>query len=831
MTVTLPPRPRVRPSWVQIVSCAAFGPLLLALAALWFGGEIRRGAEIRLTVSRTLEAQRQLTELFSLMKDAETGQRGYLISGDRAFLLPYEQATARLDEQIARVERVERQGPVDSPEVADLARLNDLIHAKFIELQAVIDVRDRAGLVAAADRLKEGKGKRLMDAIRALIGNLQARDSLQLQAAQKADAQRISGNRRIIWSIIGAFAMAATILGFLIGRGMRQRYLLTLENEELSTRRQAIFDSVTDGIVLINPSGSIEKVNQHAELMFGYRADDLLRRDISTLVDIAPGEGSFLERVGLRDGKLDKPELIDLTGRTSAGEAVPLDVMLGTMPLPDGIHIVAALRDATARKDIDRLKDDFISTVSHELRTPLTSVVGSLGLLRSGAAGDLPPQAQRLAEIAETNTQRLIRLINDILDIDQIRKGRMAFDYAVIDLREVMGKTLETMQGLAERRPVTIDMDLPDSTVLACADVDRLVQVAGNLLSNAIKFSPEGSTVRFELIPGRDDHLIQVTDNGPGVDLEFAKRMFNRFAQGSRPDQQMIAGTGLGLAISREIVRNHGGEISFENRPEGGARFAFSIPRDSAQVVEGARSTRLLICEDDSDAGYTIQSILTAHGFASDLVTTVRDGIAHARSRPYNAVQLDLTLADSDGTDVIRALRADSGTRHLPIVIISGTAPNPTIDSDAYVGWLQKPFDPPRLIQLIQRAIRHAGKRKAVILHIDDDSDTRELFAAALAGRGLLLGATSLASARTILAARRPDAIVLDLGLPDGSGQDLLVEIKASDAPLPVIIYSAQEVDAQAKALADAVVIKSRRALPKLAASVLEAVDHHGGPQ
>jgi PAS domain S-box-containing protein len=828
MMLLKPSRPRVRPSWYQIGFFALFGPVVLAGAALWLGTEMKRGVVLRQQISTSLETQRQLAELFSLLKDAETGQRGYLISGDRTFLEPYEKATARLDRQVARVDQLT---PDVGPDARDLEHLKSLIRDKFAEMDAVIRVRESAGLLPAAERLKLGRGKQLMDQIRIVITGIERRDDRQLQAVQQAEAQRVKKTRRALWTIITAFAIVAGVLGFLIGRGMRLRNLLALENEGLSARRKVVFDSVSDAIVIINPSGTIEKVNQSAERMFGWRDEHLWNRDISTLADIAPGEGSFLERLGMREGRLDRAELIDITARNSNGEAVPVDIVLGTMPLSDGIHIVAAMRDATARKEVDRLKDDFISTVSHELRTPLTSVVGSLGLLRSGAAGNLPPQAQRLAEIAETNSQRLIRLINDILDIDQIQKGRMAFDYAVIDLRDVMSKTLEAMQGLADRRPVSIDMRMPDDPVVACADADRLVQVAGNLLSNAIKFSPEDSTITFELFPGREDHLIQITDQGPGVDPDFANQIFNRFAQGGRPDRQMIAGTGLGLAISREIVRNHGGDISFENRSEGGARFAFSIPRDSAQVVEGARSVRLLICEDDSDAGFTVQSILTAHGFASDLVTTVRDAIAHARNRPYNAVLLDLTLADANGTELIRALRADSGTKHLPIVIISGTAPNADIDSDAYVGWLQKPFDPPRLIQLIQRAILHAGQRKAVILHVDDDNDTRELFAAALAGRGLLLSATSLASARTILAARRPDAIVLDLGLPDGSGRDLLAEIKQGEHPLPVIVYSAQEIDGRTRSLADAVIVKSRRALPKLATNVLEVVEQHGGPQ
>lgn len=828
MTAVRRYRPRIRPSWMQVALLSALAPLLLAAMAIWFGGENRRGVAARQELQRSFEYQREVERLGSLLKDAETGQRGYLISGYHRFLQPYEEARASLHEQIVRVER---RTPTTGPDHIDLERLKRLIAAKFTEMQLLIALRDQAGAEAAADRLKEGEGKRLMDDIRVVIDRMDARGVTRLASAQKLDADRRSRNMDVIWWAIALIALSSGVAGILMGRSARQRHQLAVENDEQSARRRAVFDAVTDGLITVNPSGTIEKMNPAAETIFGYGAEDLLRRDISTIIDIAPGDGPFLERVGLRDGALLRTELLDLTGRTSTGDEVSLDVVLGTMPLPDGIHIVLALRDATGRKEIDRLKDDFISTVSHELRTPLTSVVGSLALLRSGAAGVLPAEAQRLAEIAETNSQRLIRLINDILDIDQIRKGRMAFDYAVIDLRDVMTKAVEAMQGLADRRSISIESHVPSAPVMACADADRLVQVAGNLLSNAIKFSPEGSTVRFELIEGLEDHVIQITDQGPGIDPEFAGSIFSRFAQSARPNKQMIAGTGLGLAISREIVRSHGGEISFENRQEGGARFAFSIPRDSAYAVQSDGSARLLICEDDHDAGRTIQSILTAHGYASDLVTTVRDAIAHARSQLYEVVLLDLTLADADGMDVMRALRSDHGVRTPSVIVISGLAPPPEGEDLAYAGWLQKPFDPPRLIQLIQRAIRRSDRRKAVILHVDDDDDTRELFSAALAGRGLLLGASSLAAARAILAERRPDAIVLDLGLPDGSGAALLAEAKKSDHPLPVVIYSAQEIDGPNRKLADAVLVKSRRALPKLASTILDIVDQHGGPQ
>ncbi|KQX20312.1 histidine kinase [Sphingomonas sp. Root50] len=829
MTIARVHQHRPRPSWFQIALIAAVGPVLLAVMAIWFGAESRRSEGARHALQESFAYQREIEHLFSLVKDAETGQRGYLVSGDRSFLEPYDHANARIAGQIRRLEAL-RPAYADDRE---FERLKRLIAAKFAEMRMVVEMRDRAGADAAAEGVKQGDGKRQMDAIRRIVGRMEHQAVREMTAFQHSRARRIARNQTIIWGAIAFTAAAACLFGFLIGRGRRLNNRLAFERTEAAARQRAIFDSATDAILLINPSGSIETINPAAERMFGYTAEQLIRRDISTLVDIAPGDGVFLERVGVRDGQLQRTELIDLNGRDAHGEPVPVDIVLGTLPLPDGIHIVAALRDATGRKEIDRLKDDFISTVSHELRTPLTSVVGSLSLLRSGAAGTLPPEAQRLAEIAETNSQRLIRLINDILDIDQIRKGRMAFEYAVIDLRDVMTKAVHAMQGLADRRSITIDTRTPPAPVMACADADRLVQVAGNLLSNAVKFSPEGSTVTFELIEGREDHVVQITDSGPGIPPEFAENIFHRFARGRQPSRQIIAGTGLGLAISREIVRSHGGEISFENRSEGGARFAFSVPRDTTQASEPVTigSARLLICEDDADAGRTIQSILTAHGYASDLVSTVREAIAHARSQRYAAILLDMTLADADGTDVIRAIVGDPSTGKPPIIVVSGIAPPAGTDHQPFASWLQKPFDPRRLIQLVQRAIRRQGQSKAVILHIDDDSDTRELFAAALAGRGLLLNASSLLSARSILSERRPDAIVLDLGLPDGSGLALLSEVKSWDKPLPVIVYSAQEMDEETRQLADAVLVKSRRALPKLASTVLDIVDRHGGPR
>src|SRR5262249_27997819 len=154
--------------------------------------------------------------------------------------------------------------------------------------------------------------------------------------------------------------------------------------------------------------------------MLGYGPAELVNRDASTLLDVMDGEGNFHARVGLINGRLEQSGWHDRTVRHRDGHLVPVDIGLGLMPLPGELHIVAAIRDISEGKAVERLKDEFVATVSHELRTPLTSVVGSLGLLRAGSVGELPDAAHRLVEIAENNSRRLIRLINDILDIEKI---------------------------------------------------------------------------------------------------------------------------------------------------------------------------------------------------------------------------------------------------------------------------------------------------------------------------------------------------------------------------------------------------------------------------
>jgi signal transduction histidine kinase len=242
--------------------------------------------------------------------------------------------------------------------------------------------------------------------------------------------------------------------------------------------------------------------------------------------------------------------------------------------------LLRALRYATERKRLERLKDEFVSTVSHELRTPLTSITGSLGLLMGKAAGILSAPATRLLEIAHNNSQRLVRLVNDILDMERLESGHAVFDFKRVDVRSLVEQMVESIRGYAEGHSVKVRIEAAAAVDDIRADTDRLAQVVTNLLSNAIKFSPPDAevVVAVEKEPEVDVVRITVRDHGPGISVDFKSRVFERFAQGDATNARRKGGTGLGLSIAKQIIDRHGGNIGFADAPGGGTTFHVELP-------------------------------------------------------------------------------------------------------------------------------------------------------------------------------------------------------------------------------------------------------------
>ncbi|HEX5753427.1 MAG TPA: ATP-binding protein [Archangium sp.] len=242
------------------------------------------------------------------------------------------------------------------------------------------------------------------------------------------------------------------------------------------------------------------------------------------------------------------------------------------------------------RRQMERMKSEFVSTVSHELRTPLTSIRGSLGLLEGGILGELPAQAQDMVRIARTNTERLIRLINDILDLEKMESGKLDFHLEPLELDALLAQAVEAHQGYARECGASVELvvEAPGARVLA--DGDRFLQVLANLLSNALKFSPRGERVTLRLERVGPRLRVSVEDRGPGIPEAFRGRIFEKFAQADGSDSRRKGGTGLGLSIARALAERMGGTLDFVTTKGAGTTFRVELPEWHAEASVSAPS-------------------------------------------------------------------------------------------------------------------------------------------------------------------------------------------------------------------------------------------------
>jgi PAS domain S-box-containing protein len=371
--------------------------------------------------------------------------------------------------------------------------------------------------------------------------------------------------------------------------------------------------------------------------------------------------------------------------------------------------------DVTELKRIDRMKSEFVSTVSHELRTPLTSIRGSLGLVWGGVAGELPERAKSLVGIAKTNCERLIRLINDILDSEKIESGKMTFELQAQELEPLMAQALADNQGFAEQHGVTLALKKAAGQVRVCVDSDRLTQVVTNLLSNAIKYSPPQGTVNVVMRKQASRVRVEITDNGTGIPEEFRSRIFQKFSQADSSDTRQKGGTGLGLSISKIIIERMDGSIGFTSEPGKGTTFFFELPewREAPPVTAPmglVARPRVLVCEDDPDVAKLIGMMLDKGGYDADMAHTAEQARDYLKMDSYAAMTVDIKLPYENGLSLIRELRANQRTAWLPVLVLSVTAAEARQHASnqalAISDWLDKPLDEKRLLASLKEAIK-----------------------------------------------------------------------------------------------------------------------------
>ena len=493
--------------------------------------------------------------------------------------------------------------------------------------------------------------------------------------------------------------------------------------------------------------------------------------------------------------------------------------------------------DITELKRIDQMKTEFISTVSHELRTPLTSIRGSLGLISGGVAGELPDAIKSLVQIAKNNCERLIRLINDILDSEKIESGKMQMNLQVLDIRKLVEQVMSQNHGFAVQHQVKLLLTARDSSFYASVDSDRLTQVLTNLLSNAVKFSPPGDVVEIVLSCRQDMLRIEVVDHGPGISEQFRTRIFQKFSQADSSDSRQKGGTGLGLNISRSIIEKMNGTIGFSTVPGAGSTFFIELLEwrfpDPALPPISARGTasrpRILICEDDRDVATLIGIMLSKAGFEIDTTYSAEEALARLEVNHYAAMTVDINLPGENGIAFISKLRSTPETSSIPIVVVSASARDGMLELDhrplSISDWLEKPINEKVLTMSVRRAAASLNTLKPRILHVEDDPDIQHIVSAIGKDIAVFQFALTLDEARARLREDKFDLVLLDLSLGKESGWDLIQDIDCLDPRPPVIIFSASDIDPHGPSNANAVLVKSQTSNAELLRTIQRVLD------
>ncbi|MCW3147666.1 PAS domain S-box protein [Stutzerimonas stutzeri] len=340
-----------------------------------------------------------------------------------------------------------------------------------------------------------------------------------------------------------------------------------------------LIDNVIDAIIIIDERGIIETFNHAAEQIFGYRGEEIIGHNLSQLMpepDRSAHDGYLAHYV--RSGHSRALEQNrELVAQRRNGETFTIELRVSQIMHHGERKFIGLVRDITERKRIERMKSELVSIVSHELRTPLTSIAGALGLITGGALGGAPAPMQQMLAIAHQNSLRLGRLIDDLLDMDKLVAGKMAFDMRIQHLRPLLEQAISSNQGYADQQQVRFVLQAAADPLVEVDD-SRLQQVLANLLVNAIKFSPVGGIVELASEQRGDWVRVSVRDQGPGVPEEFRSRIFEKFSQADSSDTRQKGGTGLGLAISKELTEHMRGRLGFDSVPGQGACFWFELP-------------------------------------------------------------------------------------------------------------------------------------------------------------------------------------------------------------------------------------------------------------
>ncbi|XYH93885.1 CHASE3 domain-containing protein [Sorangium sp. So ce1128] len=753
------------PRWAlsfRITAGFAFALLLFATAG--YGG-FRQHALARASGDwslHTLEVLDQTKLVLAHLLDAETGQRGYILTGDVRYLEPYNEAQKTGSAELARLRELTADNPVQQQR---LAALTPLVQAKLHELHESITIFEQEGHAAAVGFIVTDVGKQVMDRIRALLDAFQEEERTLLARRMASRAAQDDQVRLVIAlaTVLGVTVASLSLLR--LNDETRRGLAATRRADEYGARLDTTLRSIGDAVLTTDVEGRIAFINPVAEKLTGWPLAEAQGQSSEAVFRIVNEETratveSPIARVlreGITVGLANHSLLIAKDGRE-----LPIDD--SGAPIRDANHqmtgVVFVFRDVSDRKraeeqrarliraeaaqvesekmfdalrtaqaraeEANRSKDEFLAVLSHELRSPLNVMLGWVTLLKNGAvAGE---RAAHALEIIERNIHIQAQLVNDLLDVSRIISGKLMLESELVGLGAAVQHSVEAARSAAQAKGIELTFSIaPLSGMLTVpGDEKRLEQVFNNILTNAIKFTPRGGRVDVALAKQGEEGRVDVADTGRGIAPEFLPQVFDRFRQGDASSTRQHGGLGLGLSIVKTLVELHGGRVQAKSAGLGaGATFTVHLPlRGDPRVVppphracgeEGRQlqGVDVVLVDDEHDTREVLGFALEQHGMRVYTCSSVGEALRVLDEVAPDVIVSDIGMPGKNGYVLLKEVRLRHGARSAAIAV-TGFASKQDREQALMAGFddhIAKPVTPDVLVSTIRQAVLRKQNR------------------------------------------------------------------------------------------------------------------------
>jgi PAS domain S-box-containing protein len=671
--------------------------------------------------------------LLSLMRDAETGQRGFLLTGEDRYLEPYHEAQ---DELATTLLKLKSLGSLGAEEDRLFAAVRSAIAAKMAELAEAIALRRHEGPEAAKAEVLTDRGRQAMVDIRlaaAAIDGLEAKELIR-----RAEQTRVSYRSAIVARALATLLGLGLVLGAyrLSDRSATERASHAAMSHEQAERFRVTLASIGDAVMVTDAQAKLRFMNPVAERLTGWESgwEGLPVSDVFRIQDEAsrkPDEDPVQQ-------VLRERQVVALENRTELvrrnGEVVPIDDSAAPIFDSEGLltGVVLVFRDMTQRRKAeilvhrqkealeegDRRKNEFLAMLAHELRNPLAALRNAIEVLRL-VRGD-SEEGDQARGIIERQIRQMARMVDDLIDIARISTGRMTLRRGPVEIRDIVHAATETTSSLFQEKRHRVTVRLPDEPLFVDGDAVRLAQVLTNLLSNAARYTEAGGSVELAVSREGSSTVLRVSDNGMGMSADLLPQVFDLFWQGHRSVGAAQGGLGIGLTLARRVVEMHQGSIeAASSGPGRGSTFVVTLPLSTApgprvpEAESASEPHRVLIVEDNDDARQALESMLRLRGHQVASAADGAQALAEAKRFRPSVALIDLGLPDLSGYEVARRLRLDPALAGVKLVAVTGWAQDEDRQQSLAAGFdrhLVKPVEPEAVFRLLASFPAVAGE-------------------------------------------------------------------------------------------------------------------------